>query len=109
MCVGVSNSVVQLSAQVCPTLCDSMNCSPPGSSVHVILQARMLEWVAMPSSRESSWPGYEPVSPASPALAGGFFTISATCESTLTHITCEKTRFILLILFWGFYIPQTEI
>ena len=42
--------------QPCPTLCDPMNCSPPGSSVHRILQARILEWVAMPSSRESSPP-----------------------------------------------------
>ena len=35
---------------------DPVNCSPPGSSVHGILQARILEWVAMPSSRGSSWP-----------------------------------------------------
>ena len=40
----------------CPTLCDLMGCSPPGSSVHGILQARILEWVAMSSSRGSSWP-----------------------------------------------------
>ena len=38
------------------TLCDPMDCSPPGSSVHGILQARILEWVSMPSSRGSSWP-----------------------------------------------------
>ena len=37
-----------------PTLCNSMDCSPPGSSVHGILQARILEWVANPFSRESS-------------------------------------------------------
>ena len=37
-----------------PTLCNPMECSPPGSSVHGILQARILEWVAMPSSRGSS-------------------------------------------------------
>ena len=42
--------------QLCPTLCDPMDCSPPGSSVHGILQARALEWVAMPFSRESSQP-----------------------------------------------------
>ena len=45
-----------LSLQSCPTLCDSMDCSPPGSSVHGILQARILEWVARPSSRGSSQP-----------------------------------------------------
>ena len=38
------------------TLCDHVDCSPPGSSVHGILQARMLEWVAISSSRGSSWP-----------------------------------------------------
>ena len=42
------------SPQVCSTLCDLMDCSPPGSSVHGVLQARILEWVAMPSSREHS-------------------------------------------------------
>ena len=38
----------------CPTLCDPVDCGPPGSSVHGILQARILGWVAMPSSRGSS-------------------------------------------------------
>ena len=42
---------------LCQTLCNSMNCSPPGSSVPGILQARLLEWVAVPSSRGSSHPG----------------------------------------------------
>ena len=46
---------VCLVAQLCPTLCDPMDCSPPCSSVHGILQARILEWVAMPFSRGSSW------------------------------------------------------
>ena len=45
-----------LLAQSCLTLCDPMECSPLGSSVHGILQARILEWVAMPSSRGSSQP-----------------------------------------------------
>ena len=42
-----------LVAQLCPTLCDRMDCSLPGSSVHRILQARRLEWVAIPFSRGS--------------------------------------------------------
>ena len=42
--------------QSCLTLCDPVNCSPPGSSVHGISQATILEWVAIPSSRESSRP-----------------------------------------------------
>ena len=43
------------SVQSCLTLCDPLNCSPPGSSVNKILQARILEWVAITSSRGSSW------------------------------------------------------
>ena len=43
-------------AQSCPTLCDPLDCSPPGSSVHGILQARILEWVVTSSSRGSSQP-----------------------------------------------------
>ena len=42
--------------QLCMTLCDPMDCSPPGFSVHGILQARILEWVAIPFSRASSQP-----------------------------------------------------
>ena len=42
--------------QSCPTLYDPIDCSPPGSSVHGIFQARILEWVAMPPSRGSSQP-----------------------------------------------------
>ena len=44
-----------LVAQSCPTLCNPMDCSPPGSSVHGTLQARILEWAAMPASKGSSW------------------------------------------------------
>ena len=46
----------RLVTQSCPTLCDPVDCSPPGSSVHGLLQARTLERVAMPSSRASSRP-----------------------------------------------------
>ena len=58
-----------------------MDYSPLGSSVHSILQATILEWVAMPFSRDLPDPGTEPVSLTSPALAGGFFTTSATREA----------------------------
>ena len=50
--------------QLCLNLCDPMNCSPPGSSVHGILQERIVEWVAIPFCRGSSHPGIEPGSPA---------------------------------------------
>ena len=58
-----------------------MDCRPPGWSVHVILQAKILEWVAMPSSRESSQSRIELASLISPALAGGFFITSTIWES----------------------------
>ena len=48
--------ITELVTQSCLTLCDPMDCSPPCSSVHGVLQARLLEWVAMPSSRGSSLP-----------------------------------------------------
>ena len=68
--------------QSCPALCDPMDCSPRGSAVHGILQPRILEWVAIPSFRGASQPGDQtPVSYVS-ALAGGFFTTSATWETS---------------------------
>ena len=53
---NIAAAAAAKSLQSCPTLCDPMDCSPPGSSVRGILQARILEWVAMPSSRGSSQP-----------------------------------------------------
>ena len=62
------------SLQLCLTLCDALDYSPPGSSVHGILQARILEWVAIPFSRGSSWPRDQTqVS----HIAGKFFTVWA--------------------------------
>ena len=62
-------------------LWNPMDCSPPGSSVHEILQGRILKWVAMPSFGDLPHPGMEPTSLMSPALAGGFFTSNATWEA----------------------------
>ena len=50
-----------------------MDCSPPGPSVHGILQARILEWIAFPPPGDLPDLGIEPASSASPELAGGFF------------------------------------
>ena len=70
--------IVVLVAQSCPTLCDPTECSLPGSSVHGILQARILEWVAIPFSRVSSWPRDQTqVS----CIAGRFFTTWAIGKS----------------------------
>ena len=55
--------------------------APPGSSVHGIFQARILDWVAISSSGDLPDPGIEPVYPASPALAGGFFTTASPGKS----------------------------
>ena len=72
------------SLQSCPTLCDLKDCSPPGCSVHEILQARILEWVAMPSSRGSSWPNdWTHVSCIS-CIADRFFTTEPPRCSTCT-------------------------
>ena len=70
-----------LHAQSCPTLCNPMDCSLPGSSVHGILLARTLEWIAIPFCKGSSNTGIEPRSLTSPALAGQFFTTSTTQEA----------------------------
>ena len=67
-----------LAAQLCSTLCDPMDCSPPGSSVHGILQARVLEWVAIAFSRGSSWPRDRTLVSC---LAGRFFAVWATGKS----------------------------
>ena len=63
-----------LVTQSCLALCDPMDYSPPGSSIHGILQATILEWVSISYSRDLPNPGMEPRSLTSPALADGFFT-----------------------------------
>ena len=67
-------------SQLCPTLCDSMDCSPPGSSVNGTLQASILEWAAILFSRGSSWLRDWP---QVYFIAGGFFTIWATRETPI--------------------------
>ena len=61
---SIQSSVLCLVAQLCLTLCKPMDYSLPGSSVHGILQTRILEWVAMPSSREDKF-----VTPNSPTIS----------------------------------------
>ena len=67
-----------LVAQSCLTLCNPTDCSPPGSSVHGISQARILEWVAMPSSKGSSWPRDQT---RVPCIVGRFLIVWATRET----------------------------
>ena len=71
VCMGAHTHV---HAQSCLTLCNTMDSSPPDSSVHGIFQERILEWVAISYCKGLPNPGIEPMSLASPALEGGFFT-----------------------------------
>ena len=69
------------SLQSCPTFCDPIDCSPPGSSVHADSPCKNTGVVAIPFSRDLPNPGIEPTSLPSPALAGRFFTTSTTWEA----------------------------
>ena len=70
-----------------PILCDPIDCSPPGSSVHGILQARILEWVAIPffqgSSRPRKWAHVS-------CIAGSFFTVWATRDLLAFFLRCNS-------------------
>ena len=87
---------VWLVAKLCLTLCDPMDCSPTGSSVCGISQARMLEWVAMPSFRGSSQlRDQTQVS----CIAGRFFTVWAIREASISGRALYKNK----ILIWDFF------
>ena len=76
-------------AQSCLTLCDPVDCNLPGSSVHGILQARILEWVAISFSRWSSWPrDWTWVS----RLAGRPFNLWATREAPFVTLTYHISK-----------------
>ena len=79
-------------SQSCPTLCDPVDYSLPGSSIHGIFQARILEWVAVSSSRGSSHIAIKPASLMSPVLAGRFFTTRATWEGRFIMATLFKNK-----------------
>ena len=85
----------KLITQSCPTLCDPTDCSLPGSSVHGILWARILEWVAISFSRGSSLPGIKPGSPALQADSF-FYQLShwgnPRFSYTQTLIVCKRWR-----------------
>ena len=93
--------------QSCLTLHDLTDCSPPGPSVHRIVQEKIRKWVAILSYRGSSQTGTEPaslVSPeyltaslTSPKLAGEFFTIRATCEVYYRSIPLWNSSFLPLV------------
>ena len=92
MCESIQNSVHAWSVakSSCPTLCDPLDYSPPDSSVHGILQARILKWVAISSSRNLPDPGIKLLCPA---LAGRLFTTEPHLGSPFKIApTCNKYR-----------------
>ena len=98
-CIVVSACVC---AQSCPALCDPVDCSPPGSSVHGMFQARILESVPLPPSRGCFQHREGTCTSASPALAGGFFTTvpsgkPACLLSLLRSVVGNRTSITLLL------------
>ena len=86
--------------QSCPTLCDPIDYSPPGSSVHGILQARILEWVATSSSKGSSQPRDRTWVSCDSCVAGRFFSTEPPGKPTI-HMSPtykEERMFILFII-----------
>ena len=80
-----------LVAQSCPTFCDPMDCHPPGSSVHGISQASILEWIAIPFFRGSSHPRNQ----SQVSCVAGRFFIWATREAQIQSpipLPCSSTR-----------------
>ena len=80
-------------AQLCPTLCDPVDCSPPGSSIHGTLQARILEWVAISFSRVSSRPGDQTLVSR---IVGRLYQLSHQ-ESQNNHILLFHFVYLLLV------------
>ena len=74
------------SFQSCPTLCDLMDYGPPGSSVHVIIQAIIQDLLPCHPLGDLPDPGVELKSPVFPALAGGFFTTITTREASIEEL-----------------------
>ena len=93
--MGVGQGPVH--ALLCLTLCDPVDCSSPGSSVHGVVQPRILQWLLFPTPRNLPNPGVELVSLASPALAGRFFIIGATsiryCYITISYLYIILSKF----------------
>ena len=83
--------------QPCSTLCDSMDGSLPGSSVHGILHQECWTGLPCPPLGDLCNPGIEPASLMSPALAGGFFTASATWEAGVQKQTVKFSKIVWVV------------
>ena len=90
--VGHNFTYMWVHVQLCPTLCDPMDCSLPGSSVFMEF-SRQECWseLPFPSPGDLPDPGIQPVSPMPPALAGGFFTTELSRKPLLVY-TCLYTN-----------------
>ena len=80
------------SPQSCPALCDLMDCSPPGSFIHVILQSRILEWVPSRVGFQGNFPnpGIELMSPAAPALQADSLLLSHQGRTLLLRAQSKR-------------------
>ena len=87
-------------AQLCLTLCNPLDCSPPGSSVHGIFQTKILERVAMPSSRGSSQHRDQAHISCVSCITGGFFTYRAIGEAPVTTLLLFH---VLAFWLWGMW------
>ena len=76
-------------------LYDTMDCSLPGSSIHGIFQATILEWVAIPTPGDLLDPGTQLASLVSPALVGGFFTTALPGKQKIKTVNTFKNRRVL--------------
>ena len=85
-----ASKVKVLVTQSCLTFCDPMDCSLPGSSIQGILQARILEWVAVPSSRGSSPPRDQTYVSCGSCIAGRFFTTEPPGNPLWTVLDLSK-------------------
>ena len=95
---------VCLFTQLCSTLCDPIDCSPPGSSVHRIFQARILEWVAMSSSRGSSPSRDQKPCLLQPQHWQAVFSTSTTWEAHTWSVKAHK--YLLLTALPRNYHPE---
>ena len=86
------------SLQLCLTLCDPTDYSLPGPSVHEILQAGILEWIATPSSRQSSWPRDRTQVSCISYIAGGFFATEPPGKHIYNWIILLYTRDTTLLI-----------
>ena len=92
-------------AQACPTLCDPIDCSPTGSSIHMIFQAKILEWIAISSSRGIFLtPGLNPYLLQVSYMADRFFTTEPPgspiiCKLYVNYVTGQSSKLKWIFIF----------